>query len=178
MSNPSDQYRQLLSQYQKAREEMRTAPRDGLQEELQTLARRVIAFECKNETERLKSLIATHHEAAAKIELARQKLQKLERAVISQEILIAARFPESDVIGLTLDLIAFERSALIGAQAVENLIAVADDAEADVTGFLKVHRGVSECLPLAREFDWESDRPNFAWMEREFSQKEPAAQAA
>ena len=108
MSNPSDQYRQLLSQYQKAREEMRTAPRDGLQEELQTLARRVIAFECKNETERLKSLIATHHEAAAKIELARQKLQKLERAVISQEILIAARFPESDVIGLTLDLIAFE----------------------------------------------------------------------
>jgi hypothetical protein len=167
------EYAGLIRVYRKVERAQAEEPRDGLGKELQDAARRITAFEHHHELPRLRSLIAAHGEAVGKIESAQAKLDKLERAIHSQELFISQRFADNDVISDTIELLAQRESALLGAKAVARLIAIAAEIEVELKTVVKAHPGASDCLSVAGQWD-AKERADWSWMQREFSDQEAA----
>src|ERR1039457_4307526 len=134
MARLSDTYERLFSEFRHEEGEMADGQPDRQQNFIQA-ARRIIAFEHENELPRLKELVVAHGSAVAKIDAGRQKLERLERAIGNQELYIAGRFADNDVVGDTLDLIAWRKSHLLGTKAVKSLIAQAAELETELRAF-------------------------------------------
>ena len=150
---------------------MAVAPRNGQQSEILAAARKIIGFECANELPRLKQLVADHGAAVSALEQVKQKLVRLERAIVNQESYIAGRFAAVDTTGDALELLGWRESARIGAETVGTLTAKAVALEQELRLFLKGRGGLGDCLAVEQQTGWDKrTRESFAWLEREFVQ--------
>ena len=179
----SDSYAKLFQDYRKVESAMAEGSPD-LQRDLQSAARAIVRFECENQLPRLRELVTAHRNSVSEIEVAKQKLNRLESSIRNQEFFILKRFSETDTTVDALDLLGWRESARIGAQAIEALNEQAADLEAELKTFVKDHRGVSECIEIeSSSIAWnKSERENFSWMARDFQSShatlEAVAQAA
>lgn len=179
MATLSDKYAKLFQDFSHVDEKMRSAPEDGLQRELQGCARRIVTFEHEHRLPRLKLLVADHGSAVSAIEVARQKLTRLERSIVSQASYIENRFAEHDVTGDSFDLLAWELSARLGAQAVAKLTERALELEDELHAFVKSHPGASDCIQVEQKLGWDkTTRESFSWLDREAVQTLAASVAA
>jgi hypothetical protein len=169
--NRADQYQKLFAEFYRIEREMRDAPQDGQQRELQSAARRIVAFEVETELPKLKQLVEDHGAAVAAIEQAKQKLARLETSIASQREYITGKFPSADTTADAIDCLAWELSARLGAQAVERLTAKAVELEKELRSFLKERKGLSDCLIVQQLHGWDKvTRESFAWLQREIAQ--------
>lgn len=170
MAKISEQYERLYQNFNRIDDQMRSAPQDGQQDTLRTAARAIVRFEHAHELPRLKQLVADHGTAVSAIEVAKQKLTRLERSIAAQGGYIEGRFAEHDVTGDAIDLLAWELSARLGSQAVERLTDRALELEEQLHAFVRSHPGISDCLAVEREVGWDKvTRESFDWLNHEVS---------
>ncbi len=178
MAKLADTYARLFSEFKRIETEMRERPQDGQQTELRTAARALIRFEHEHELPRLKQLVTEHASAVAAVEAARQKLTRLERSIATQRGYIVDRFPTTDVTSDSVDLLGWELSAQLGAQAIDQLTARAVETEQELRSLVKGRSGLSDCLLVQQEQGWDKiTADSWDWMRREFP-KTSAKEAA
>jgi hypothetical protein len=178
MAALSETYSKLFSNYRKVEQRMSEGFAD-LQEDLLTAARAIVRFEIEHALPKLKELVSAHGSAVANIEAARAKLNRLERSIANQELYVSQRFAEHDVVGATLDLLAWKESARFGAEAVKSLIAEGAGLESELRAFIKERKGISDCLTVEQQLGWDqTTRESFSWLFREVAQAEAQRKAA
>ena len=92
---------------------------------------------------------------------------------------MSQRFAEHDVVGDTLDLLAWKESARFGAEAVKSLIAEAAGLESELRAFVKERKGISDCLTVEQQLGWDkTTRESFSWLVRECEQSQQTAKEA
>jgi len=151
-------------------------PQDGQQASLRTAARAIVRFEHEHELPRLRQLVSEHAAAVSAIEVAKQKLTRLERSIRAHEEYVIQRFSTADIAADAIDLLAWRLSATLGAQAVERLTRKAVDVEAELKKLIKDCKGISDCLQIERDHGWDKvTRESFDWLRREVAQTEKEA---
>ncbi len=155
MAKVSEVYQRLFQDFSRVERRMGDHPQDGQQAELRTAARAIIRFEHEQELPRLKQLVTEHGSAVAAVGAAKQKLTRLERSIASQRTYIVDRFPTVDTTGDALDLLGWELSAQLGAQAIEQLTARAVETEQELRALVKRKTGLADCLLVQQNEGWD-----------------------
>lgn len=171
----ANQYEKLFAEFYRVERDMRDAPQDGQQRELQSVARAIVKFEVENELPQLKRLVANHVTALAAIQQAKEKLARLEHSIANQREYITAKFPSADTTDDAIACLGWELSAKLGAAAIESLTSRAVELERELKTFVRDHKGASDCLLVEQVHGFDKiTRESFAWLQREVEQ---AAQA-